>query len=412
MAKNSFLGTAPLVAKVISIVPANVGIADVFKVTLTDDAGHSSLLSYTAIAATVKDVVEGLCALAVAAKAAGTLPWTLVTATEDDTQLILTAVTAGVPVYAATATVDGDANNTQTLTATTTTANSGPSDADCAANWSLGAVPVATNDVYFENTDVDVLYGLGAFAAVAFNSLNVAQSFTGKIGSADVAASGYFRCLASTCEIGYHYGYGTPAGSGRLKIDLGTTACAVTIHNSSGSPTESSRPAVRLLAVNAGSVLHVRKGLVGLACETPAEVSTVSAVNVSYVASQETDADVLLGAGVTITSLTKTGGKAVLQSAATAVVNRAGSLTTAGAGAITTLTVEGGTVTSNSTGTITTCNADGGTIDFTKSTSARTVTTLAARNGSTATVKYDPAVLTVTNKLAPAGPISMQLAAA
>ncbi len=411
MAKNSFLGTAPAVAQVTHVTPANVEINDVFKITLGDDAGRSNQISHTAIATTVKDVVEGLKALADAARAAATAPWNAVTVTEDDTKVIITADAAGVPFYVGTATTDGGGANTQTLTATASVLNSGPYDAACAANWSLGAVPVGTNEVYIENTAVDILYGLD-FSTVAFASLNVGQSFTGKLGSATVAGAGYFRCLASALDVGYHYGSGNPTGSPRVKIDLGTTACAITVHNTSGSPTETARPAVRLLAVNAGNVLHVKKGKVGLACETPAEVSTILTANVSYVAQRDSDADLLLGAGVTVTNLTKTGGTATLQSAATAVTNRAGNLLTTGSGAITTLTVEGGVVTSNSTGTITTVNANGGTLDFTKSTSARTVTTLAAKSGSLGTVKYDPACLTVTNKLAPAGPVSVQLAAA
>lgn len=411
MAKNSFLGTAPAVAQVTTVTPATIEATDIFTITLTDDAGHSSAISYTATGTTVKEVVEGLVALAVAAKAALTAPWTLLTATEDDTKVILTAVTAGVPFYAAPTTTDGGGNNTQTLVAATTVANSGPSDLKAAANWSLGTVPVNTNEVYFQDSAIDALYGLD-FSAVSLASLNIAQSFTGKLGQALVPGGGYFRIGATAVDVGYHYGSGTPAGSGRIKVDLGAVQSAVTVHNSSGSPTESNRPAVRLLCNHASTVLHVRKGKVGLACETPAETSTLASASVAFVDSQASDADVLLGAGVTITTLTQTGGKAVLQSAATTVTSRGGNLTTAGSGAITTLNAQGGNIVANATGTITTVYADAGRIDFTRSRSARTVTTLAARDGSTAVIMYDPAVLTVINKLAPAGPVSISLAAA
>jgi hypothetical protein len=412
MAKNVFLGTAPAVAQVTNVTPGTVEAGDIFRITLSDDAGHSYQIAFTSAGTTVAGVTAGLLAAANVAKAAGLSPWTLVTAADIGTALTITAMTAGVPFTATCSTVNGGANNTQTLVATVGTASSGPSDAGIAANWSLGAIPVATNEMYLENCAVDLLYGLD-FSAVGLNSFNVAQTFTGKIGQAAVAGAGYLKINTPLADIGYHFAGGTPSGSGRVKLDFGSaTAAAITVHNSASSPAETNRPVVRLLAANAATVLNVRKGKVGIACESPTETSTLSAINESYVASVASDAELTIGAGVTLTTLTKTGGKATLLCAATNVINRAGDLLTSGTGAITTLTVEGGTVTSNATGTITTLNADGGQIDFTKSTSARTLTTLAARKGSTAVVSYDPAVLTVTNKLAPAGAVAISLAAA
>ena len=408
MGKNVFLGIAPAVAQVCTVTPANVNIGNQFKVTLADDAGDSYQISFTATVATVANVTAGLVAAAAAAKAAGILPWSNVTCADLSTAVTITASTAGVPFTATPSAVGG----TATLTGSATTASSGPSDASIAGNWSLGAVPVAADDVYFENCSTDCVYGLATLAAVALNSLNVGLTYLGNLGAGSVPGSGYFQCLASSLNVGYYYGFGSPSGGGRVKINLGATACAITIFNSSSSPAEPALPTVRLLMNNAASVLNVRQGRVGVACETAAETSTLSAANVSYVSQQASDAQLLLGAGVTITTLTKTGGAAVLQSACTTVTNRAGTVQITGAGAVTTLNVEGGTALPQSTGTITTVNAIGGLIDFTGSTSARTVTTLAAPDGSTATIKYDPAVVTITNKLAPAGPVTIALAAA
>ena len=63
----------------------------------------------------------------------------------------------------------------------------------------------------------------------------------------------------------------------------------------------------------------------------------------------------------------------------------------------------------NATGTITTLAADGGVIDLTKSNAARTVTNLTSARGAVAEVRYDPAVVTVTNKLAPTGPVIVSI---
>ena len=64
MGINVWEGGASAVAQVTDVTPANVEVDDVFKVTLSDDAGNSKQLSFTATAATVQNVVEGLKALA------------------------------------------------------------------------------------------------------------------------------------------------------------------------------------------------------------------------------------------------------------------------------------------------------------------------------------------------------------
>jgi hypothetical protein len=102
---------------------------------------------------------------------------------------------------------------------------------------------------------------------------------------------------------------------------------------------------------------------------------------------------------VTLTTFTQQDGDAVLGCAATTVNHNGGSLETRGSGAITTLNNAAGAITTcNSTGTITALNCYG-TADFTKSTSARTVTT--PKYGKGGSIKFDPGVLTRTNEIAP-----------
>jgi hypothetical protein len=102
---------------------------------------------------------------------------------------------------------------------------------------------------------------------------------------------------------------------------------------------------------------------------------------------------------LTVTTIVKDGGTLILRSAATTLTQNAGTLTTYGSGTITTGNIYGGTFYGNSTGTITALNISGATVDFTRSQAARTVTTLKLDPGST--LKYDPAIVTLTNKVQP-----------
>jgi len=273
-----------------------------------------------------------------------------------------------------------------------------------AANWSPSGVPASTDNVYLENSSQSVLVGLDQ-SAVALGSLNIAQSFTGAIGT----AAAYLQISATLVNIGYHFGPGEAAGSSLLKLDLGTTAATIIVFNG-GISADTTRPAIRLKYVNAATTLEVRKGEVGVAIET-GEVSTGSVINVGYVNNIEGDANVYIGSGVTLATLTKKGGFAMLRSAATAVVNYAGELITEGSGAIATLTAKGGNVISNSTGTITNClSNEKGTIDFTKSAQPRTVTNCTIDDEGS--IKADPAVITFTNKVIFTKPVILRASAA
>jgi len=278
----------------------------------------------------------------------------------------------------------------------TDTGNEG--DWSVAANWSPVNVPVDADDVYLENSSQDVTAGFDQ-AAIALTSLNIAQSYTGVFDD-------YLNIGAATVRIGYHDGPTATslAGSAAIMLDLDDTAdttTAITIENSGTSAT-SGIPAIRIKEVpNVGSSLSARDGTAGLAFDT-GDTTTIGTVNVT------SDADVYIGAGVTLTTLSKQGGDCVLGCAATTVTNVKGPLKTVGSGAITTLNARGDTVTSNSTGTITTLNADGGVTDFTKSSTARTVTTLNVND--VGQVKLDPNVVTITNAIASTDGINIRAA--
>lgn len=324
-----------------------------------------------------------------------------------------TADTAGVPFTAALS-VSGAGTGSVT-DFSTSTASSGPNDWSTAANWSGGAVPVAADDVVIDGS-VNICWGL-AQSAVDLDTLVIRQTYTGKIGlrydafatSADgdtVSPSKpeyrahYLDIESDEVDIGFHAGPGTPTGSGRIKLDLGVHASTVTIHNTARTPNETGGYAVNLLAASASTKVYVRAapGGVGIAMNEPHETTTVSLVSIS---DPSTDTVVATGEGVTVTTWEQAGGENALQAGATVTTATVdgGTLDVDGAFTITTLNVNGGTVYANNVpaagAALGTSNVNGGALVGTRSTEARTWTTVNLYAGSS--VEVDKDVVTLTN---------------
>jgi fibronectin-binding autotransporter adhesin len=263
-----------------------------------------------------------------------------------------------------------------------------------AASWSPSGVPANNDNVYLEDSAVSVTAGFSQ-SAVYLASLNIAQSYTGYVGD-DV---NYLSIGAVKVEIGYNNGPGSPAGSQRINLNLDAN-CGSVVINDSGSPYTSTIPTILIKDINASSTLEVRKGKVGVAFKT-GEVSTFSTITAA------TGSEVTIGSGTTLTTYKQTGGDNTLLCAATTVTVDGGTLLINGTGAITTLTTTGGTVISNTSGVITTATTEIlGTLDLTKSTKARTITTCKLDSGGT--LKYDPSVITLTNKVSSDAPVALK----
>lgn len=276
----------------------------------------------------------------------------------------------------------------------TDTGNEG--DINTAANWLPAIVPVAGEDVYFQDSSQSITENLATLTGVVLGAVHFKKTYTGEI---DDGAGGYFEFRCGSLDIGEHHGPGNPSGSGKLLIDIEIGAATVIIHDTKKS-TDTGKAAVRLLCVNAATTIEVKKGSVSIAdgivaAGSSLEVSTVGTLTVSYIANISSDATVTIGAGVTLTTLNKYGSIAYLKCAATTVLNTGGTLTTSGSGAITTLHVFGGTVYSNSSGTVTTANISNATINTLQSAIARTFTTV--NPNSRGKFIYDNDVVTVTN---------------
>jgi len=283
-----------------------------------------------------------------------------VTAVANTDTVTFTADTAGVPFTLA----SSKSGATGTIGAyTPTVACSGPNHWDTALNWSTGAVPVDDDDVVIKDSSVNICWGL-AQSAVILTSLTIHKSYTGKIGlnrvvfatSSDGETTSTSRLEYRDCylaigtdylTIGENLSPSTPAGSSRILINLGGTVASVTrIKGTAATPSESGRPAIRLLDSNAGSKIFIENapGGVGIAVDAPGEVAETGDINICDTSSSS---KVYVGAGVTVGNVYQDGGIMMLQAAAE----------------ITTVNVSGGTMTIYGNFSIATFNLYGGVVN-------------------------------------------------
>lgn len=262
-----------------------------------------------------------------------------------------------------------------------------------AGNWLEAAVPETGDDVYFRLNAIDVTEGLDQ-SAVRLASLRIEQTYTGKIGT----ASAYLRIGAALVVVGEYHGPANPSGSPRLKLDLvhvdQEAGPVVEVFRTGSTRADTHLPPLRLLLNDADATLYVRRGEVGVAVDGAAETAVLDELIESYLESRETDAQVVLGPGVTWATIDKTGGRLVVQSGGTLLRNAGGQALVAGEGAIDTLRIEDGTVYPESLGTITLLECRGGLTDLYLSRRPRTVTETKLWPG--AMLRYDPAVVTMT----------------
>lgn len=374
MATINLRGDAIAVAQITHVTPANVEIGDIFRLTI-----NGRTISYTAAAATVADVVAGLMA---AWNASSFTECGEATASNGTTHLVLTADTAGKPFVVTSSTVDGGGTNDQTLVVSSSVASAGPNHWDTASNWSTGTVPANGDDVILENSSVELLYGLNQ-SAVTLASLKISKSYTGRIGLPVLNPLGYveyrdtyLRISATTILVGN----GVGSGSGRIKLDTGTNACSLGVsHTAAG---ESGQPALYWKGAHASNQVTVIKGSVAIA-HFAGETATLPTLLVGQADSPATDAIVLVGAGVTLTTVTQTNGVLTSQSNIPTLNQHGGECGLIGAAAVTAANIYAGATRSYSTGTITTLTIAGGTMDFSRDLRPRTVTNCVLHGGST-----------------------------
>ncbi len=408
---NRYVGGAATVTQVHTItVGGTIESGDIFTMTAVGWDGVTEVITFTATATTIANVVAGLVA---AWNASESTACTGITAADASPDITLTADVAGVgfqTVTTATTEAGGGGADDQTISQPAiTTKNEGPSDYSSVANWSLGAIPVNTDDVFIEGA-FTILYGFSQ-SAVQLDSFNRSGARIGT-NPADGWRPVPLQVRAPKADIGYHYGPSTRTQSVPVILDFGSgEACVIRVHNSG---TNGTKPAVLITSKHAATTLQVLKGSVGLFNNSDGDAQMATAA-VSYISNKSGDADLFIEPGWTIATINKTGGDLFLRTLtgktiATINIDGSGTFKADGDGPITTINYKAGAgvSTMNSTGTITTIVIDGGIADFTKLPAALTVTNLKLNNG---TLKRSSA-LTMTNFTSPDNPVTLTASAA
>ena len=250
------------------------------------------------------------------------------------------------------------------------------------SNWSGGAVPSASDDVYFTAEYVgSVKAGLDQ-SAIGLNSVTFDPGYTGNVGSTSV---GYLQVACSSF---------TYSGSGSYAyFDLGSGTIAPVINNTGSNR----RGAYGVYLKGTGLTnIEVNGGLVQIGY--PGDTCSASTLNI-------TAGTVLINESGSITTINNYGGSVTSYTDNTTLNNYRGSYTLKRAAALTTANVESGNINLDSSGTITTLNLNGGMLNSLAG-NDRTITTLNWKAG--ASLSYFPANTTITNFSAPTDPILIQ----
>lgn len=262
----------------------------------------------------------------------------------------------------------------QTFVTAALTANTGPNNWDEANNWDPAAIPVNGDDVFIQNSDVDITEGLDQ-SLVTLASLTIDQSYTGKIGL-PVKNDDYYEYRETYLEISattLTVGDGEGSGSQRIKIDTGANQTTL-ITNDTGSGEDAALAAFLWKGTHASNTVSVFKGTFG-AASFAGETAVIATLKIGFQTDQFGDSVVECESGCTLTTIDMSGGTLTIESAATTITQTEGELTIDGAGVITTLNVKGGVCFYNSTGALTTATVtDTGVLDFEQNMAAKTVT--------------------------------------
>ena len=337
MATNRWRGDAPAIAQVIILVVGSSTNGHTFITTI-----NGKSITYVAGGSeTTSTIAAAIQALLAASEIAEfqEITWTVATAT-----ITGTAKTAGVPFTVSNA-------GTGTYTLTTVTNSSGPNHADVTANWSLGALPVATDDVLIADS-ADILYGLGNLTPAAFNSFRVKASYTGSIGLPRLNSAGYveYRTRAWPMNTAVPITIGEGDGNGPALVNITSGLILdLTVHMT-GTRTDPAIPVVNVAGCTSGTV-NVASGDVGIAADDDQLTATVTTATINDAAT------LTVGKAATVTTANNDGGTVNSFGTITTLTLTAGTVTLFTAP--TTVTMDGGRLNVRYTGTTTTMTARG-----------------------------------------------------
>lgn len=283
----------------------------------------------------------------------------------------LAAANQGAITASSSLTGSGTSANVEAITAPT-----GPNWFSEPLNFSTGAVPVNSDILIFENNAVPCLYGLEDLASVTLAELHVRQSYTAESLGLPTHTGEYVEYRPLALKIGatkLYVGAGDGAGCPLVRINTHTAASEVIV-TGSGQPS-GNLPAFNWVGNNSSNVVRAFRGSIGLAAQG-GESGQLVTLQVGFVDSPETDASVVVGAGLgTITTLSQIGGTVVCAASVTTATNNGGVLEITGAAAVGTLCANSGPTYYASSGTLTQgyVGAEGQLL-FTRDMRSRTVT--------------------------------------
>lgn len=408
MADLVFIGGAGTVAKISTVTVGGTLAGETFQIKVGDKVIASHTDADTVIATTVAALVSTW--------NASTHPWaTGITAVDASPDVVLTSNTSGVD-FTVTLNAPGGA---ATFALVETTANAGPNDWRTGDNWmdvsdnSIGTIPGAADNVFIGENAPNISYGLDQ-SAITINSLHIPATWTGKLGlrpdqfatSADgnttVDGAPEYRGthlqikVTADVKIGEHGGANAPLGSGRINLNVLTTATVVEVQFCASAAAQPGFPSVDILADNSSTDIFIRDTAlnVGIAKTLPKSTASVNLIS-------NDGGKCYVGEGVTMVKYSQSGAAVgEVMSAATIPTIEAfgtGTLVTEGDYTITTLDIDGPTVYSNNIKTagsaITTATLDGGQLIGTQSGRARTWDAVNYRGGTI--LSYDDDVVTV-----------------
>jgi hypothetical protein len=396
MSKNRWQGGAPLTAQISTVTIGTYDATTTYSVSF-----GNYKISQIGTGGTNATTAAALVALL---QASTIQPFAEITWTVNSAVITGTAKTAGYNFVVTTSVATG----TGTISNATTTANSGPNDVSVPANWSLNAIPVNGDDVYFDQGNYDALYGLNQ-SGVTPNSVNVLPGYSGKIGLPKInavnASATYYEYRPDYLQ----YGATTVVvngGGGRIKIDNGSTAVTWNIL-ATGTRVETGVPTLLIKGANNSNALNLSKGDMAVSWFA-GESSTLGTLNIGYQTNPSSDSTIYLGPDVTFNNcaVTITGGNIRINSSVTST----GSITqlagttyfgTGNAAALAQLTLLGGTFVYNGTGTLggNTKLGGTGTLDFSQDLRAKTITNPIELYGTKCSIN-DPNAVTNSGTLA------------
>lgn len=299
MSTNRSIGGAPTIAQSDTITIGSSTSAQTFSVTI-----NSKTITYTAgVTETTATIAAALQALLAACQEPEFLEvgWTY-----PGTGAVITA-TANTPGMPFTETVGG----TGTITLANVTPSSGPNHVDKTANWSLGTLPGATDDVLIDGGP-DLLWGFNNLSAAAYNSFRVKGTFDGgKIGlprwnTGNGGGTGYLeyrgREWPMNTAVPVTVGEGDGNGPQRLNITSGAVLNATILKTSQRDQTDNV-PVVNISGCTSGTLVIAGTTDVGLAADDDTLSGTVTTATVGG------DATLTVGKGGTATTVNQDGGE-------------------------------------------------------------------------------------------------------